>query len=276
MKLTSILSLIVTIIRYIPDLYKIFSEVIALFQSYSEKKEAQEKAQKVAEAIKKAKETKDTGDLEGMFGNSFDIKFVTQKKSLDLGALSVQVDLKDRQRIVQEIQKLQEETEEIPELKKIENFVTENLDQIIEETPEPEKKKFSLFGFGRSGDVSFGASLINTVYMSGAPRMTSRFFIILMCSSLLLSCKTTGGKNAPKYTPALYAGDASNGGISRKQSGSFIRATDPQFDDFVAMRYSTLACIHKTYIANCREYIDPTPNCDGKDVSFIKDLIKSR
>lgn len=276
MNLTAILSAIVTFIRFIPDLIKIWREFSALIQSVSDKVEQKEKAKQVAEAIKKARETKDTGDLEKMFGKSFDITFKTvEKKSLNLGLLSVEVKIDDKQRLADKIQKLQEENREIPPLKKMEDFVSSSQDLEVIDAPEaPSEEKKSFFSmFGRSSSTEIGASFVNHVFMTGSPRMTSKFFLICLCFGLA-SCKT-GAKNEPDYKPVIFAGDSDRGGITRKQSGQFIRATDPKFDNYAAVSYETLSCIHKTYIANCREYKEQEVKCDGANVGFIKDIFQA-
>lgn len=284
MNFVSIISAIVTFIRFIPELIKIWKEVTILLRDIGDAKDAKDKAKEITQAIKKAQETKDTSDLEQVFGpKSFDIKFtpVEEKKSLDLGAIAFDVKIKNEASIKDTVEQFFQDQQEKNPLKEIEKLVLEtpeasNATITEEATPIEQKSTFSFFGFmGGSDSTAIGASFVNHVFMSGGPRMKSKFFVILILLPFINGCKTDA-INQPNYKPKLYAGDSAQGGLYRKQSGELIRATDPKMDDMVGMTYSTFACVHKTYIQNCREYKEAVVRCDGLDEKFYEDIIKSQ
>ena len=276
MNLMAILTAIVTFFRYLPELVKIWTQVAQLLQDYADKKAAKEKAKEIAAAIGKARETKDTTDLEQIFGpKSFNITFKTieEKKSLDVGALSF-----DAKLIVEkpaEIDPLvlatdmgtQYVSEVQPQFKEIKSS---DKDQLIAKT-----STFSFMGFG-GGQSSVGitSTFVNHNKMTGGGRMGSKFFVFFAILTIIGGCKT-GAKNEPNYKPKLYAGDSQQGGMYRKQSNELIRSNDPKFDQMVGMSYATFACIHKTYIQNCREYKEAVVSCEGLDANFYRDYIES-
>lgn len=272
MNFMSIMSAIVTFIRYIPELIKIYREIAGLIEEAKDTKEATKKAGEIAEAIKKARATKDTSDLEDMFRpKNFDIKIV-QKKSLDLGNLQLWASILDQKKITEEVEQFLAKEEPKNPLKEIEKLVlAQELNEIpaSEETPKVEEPiappKKSLFGFSfmsRSSAI-IGGSYISNVRMTGGGRMGSSFFMILILITAF-GCKKTV-RNQPDFTPRLYAGDSEQGGVYRKQSGEFILATDPKMDDMVALSYKDLSCVYQTYVQNCQAYRKKVVKC--KDLS---------
>lgn len=292
MNFMAIITAIVTFIRYIPELIKIWKECAALLQDIADKSEAKKKAAQIAEAIKKSKDTKDTTDLEQLFGpKSFDIKFtpivVEEKKSLDLGEPKLDIKLIE---VKKEEPILPHEDEEpVNPLKaierlvldsgiqyeemnkpKVESLMSDDMDMIASSQP-----SVSMFGFASSqSSVGLTTTFVNRVNMSGGGRMGSKFFVLALLLPFFTGCKT-GAVNEPNYKPKLYAGDSNQGGLYRKQSNDLIKANDPRMDNMVGMSYATFACIHKTYIQNCREYKEAVVSCDGLDVDFYKDYIES-
>lgn len=288
MNFMSIISAIVTFIRYVPELIKIWKEVSGLLQDITDKVAAKKKAEEVAQAIKKARETKDTSDLEDMFGpKSFNITFKTEeKKSLDLGALKFDAKIEKQKKLTQQVEEFFAKEEPNNPLKEVEKYVVDLGSQYGEEPKEDGLLKddkddvmeknglFSFMSFGRSSGAVIGESFVNHVNMSGKGRMGSTFFALAFI--LVISGCKTGAKNEPNYKPELYAGDSSQGGLYRKQSDDLIKGTDPEMDEMVGMKYSTFACIHKTYIQNCREYKEQVVSCEGLNSEFFKDYIKSK
>jgi len=267
MNFVSIISAIVTFIRFIPDLIKIWKEVQALLEGYQDKKEAQDKAKEIADAVKKARESKDTGALEDIFApNAFSIKFKVEKKSLELtddviAQDHVEIDYHEEPVYPQNPQDYPHELE----------IATEPQD----EQPKP-SIKFSFFGLGRSNSQVIGASYTNTTRLGQTTRMGSTFFAIAFLLPFIsgFACSEKPVKNQPSYKPKLYAGDSDRYGITRKQSGEFISSADPRFDDYVAMRYSALACVYETYVQNCREYKKQVVKCSDVDPDEIKEFVQ--
>lgn len=271
----AIFSAIVTFIKFIPELIKIWKEVSSLLQSISDNSEAKKTAEDIAKAVKKAKDTKDTTDLEDLFGpKSFNITFKEEKKSLDLGTLQIEARITEQKKVQAQVESFLAQEEPKNPLKELEKMVLENKDLIEEEPIEP--KKVSFFGFGRSSSSIPGASYINNVRMTGMGRMGSTFFILLLFPFISGFGCAEKVVNQPNYKPIIWAGDATNGGITRKQANKFMSATDPRFDNYAAVSYNTLSCIMKTYVTNCREYKKQVVECDGKDAEFIKDYIQSK
>lgn len=267
MNFMSIMSAIVTFIRFIPELIKIYKEIAGLLEEIKDTKEATKKAEQIADAIKKARVTKDTSDLEDMFGSNS-----VQKKSLELGALTLDLKILDQKEIVQEVEQFLAEEEPKNPLKEIEKLVlaSENTEPTPESPVELKKPLFNFSFMGRSSG-SIGGSYINNVRMTGGVRMGSSFFLILIIITSF-GCKKTV-RNQPDYAPRLYAGDSSQGGVYRKQSGEFIRATDPKMDHMVALSYKDLSCVYQTYVQNCQAYRKRVVKC--KDLSAeAEELVK--
>lgn len=289
MNFMAIVSMIVTFIRYIPELIKIWKEVSSLLHQISDKQEAKKTAEDIAKAVKKAKDTKDTTGLEELFGpKSFNITFKTEeKKSLELDAFQLEVRIFEQKKLAEFVQEFIESKEPINPLKDIEKMVidtgsqydhnpiketfSDDMDKVAEEP-----KKFSMFGFGRSSSSIPGASYVNNTRMSGMSRMGSTFFVLFLVPFISGFGCAKKSINQPEYKPVIWAGDSANGGITRKQNNKFIRATDSNFDNYAAVSYNTLSCIMKTYVYNCESYKKQIVECDIKDQEFIKDYIQSK
>jgi hypothetical protein len=86
--------------------------------------------------------------------------------------------------------------------------------------------------------------------MAAAKVSLAAFFLASLVFLPSLGC--LGG--APQLRPALYAGDSSNAGFTRKQSNETIRCTDTQIDDLVAMHYADLQCNFQVYVLGCAQW----------------------
>lgn len=250
MNFFSIISAIVTFVRYIPELIKIWKEISALLGDIQDKKEAKDKAQEIADAIRTAKETKDTSGLEDLFGpKGFDVKFkVEEKKSLKTVALAAPTDLDIS--FTTPSNKMEVMAFDEPAL---DPSLTEDMSGIASE------EAFSFMG-RISGDLP--GSFVNRTTIGTGPRMGSTFFLLLI-SFHLLGCKTQV-VNQPSWKPKVYAGDSSQGGITRKQSGEFIRATDKKFDEYMSVSYSDYSCLVQTYVYNCERYKKSVVKCEDR------------
>lgn len=265
MNLMSIITAIITFVRYIPELIKIWKEISALLGEIQDKKEAKDKAKEIADAIRTAKETKDTSSLEDLFGpKGFDVKFkVEEKKSLKTVALAAPSNLDIS--FTTPGNKLEVMSFDAPidapiDAPVVEPSLSDDMDNISS------NESFSFMG-RISGDLP--GSFVNRTTIGTGPRMGSTFFLLLI-SFHLLGCKTQV-VNQPTWKPKVYAGDSLQGGITRKQSGEFIRATDKKFDEYMAVSYSDYSCLVQTYVYNCKEYKKPVVKCDARFTEYLKD-----
>lgn len=80
--------------------------------------------------------------------------------------------------------------------------------------------------------------------------------LILVLSSLLLgmtSCSTP----VPKWEGKIWAGSSKDAGIVRRQAGEVIRADDPAFDDYIAIKAQGddgFEGFVKTYVYGCEKW----------------------
>jgi hypothetical protein len=58
----------------------------------------------------------------------------------------------------------------------------------------------------------------------------------------------------PEWNGKIYAGDSRRGGVSRSQSGEFISASDPSFDQGLWMTYADFRSFYSTYVLGCKEW----------------------
>lgn len=130
------------------------------------------------------------------------------------------------------------------------------------------------------GTINDDPTVYNVNHVGGNGNRISSYLIgpLSMLVLFLFSGCANLPENMPDYKPRLYAGDSANVGISRKQSGELIRANDPKFDEFVAMRYENLSCLYETYIQNCERFKQQSVQCtpittDQKKA--IKKFVKS-
>lgn len=137
--------------------------------------------------------------------------------------------------------------------------------------------EMSMMGF--SNQASVDLSHLNRVEITGSMRMGSKLLglaLLLFMNMGASSCQTNQ-ENRPNYTPEIFAGDSSKAGIYRKQSNEFVPANSSEFDDFAAMRYHDLACVYKSYVANCVKFESAIVDCSNltpEQIDYAKRLIK--
>lgn len=94
--------------------------------------------------------------------------------------------------------------------------------------------------------------------------MTFRDFLIknqILSLAFLLGihgCTTT----VPKWDGKIWAGDSANAGITRAQETDpakrTIKASDPAFDDYMAMSYADFKSFYQTYVLGCNDWQEKT------------------
>lgn len=92
----------------------------------------------------------------------------------------------------------------------------------------------------------------------------------------LSGCSIVGcaSAEAPNWEGKIWDGNAKLAGIERRQEGQFIPANDKRFDDYAALSYSDLSCLYQTFVLNCKEWIDMTPQCKSVDPVKVQEIIK--
>lgn len=78
--------------------------------------------------------------------------------------------------------------------------------------------------------------------------LTAALVLILMASSCTIFLPQ------PQWNGKLWAGDSANVGISRSQSDEFIEASDPLFDEYLAMSYEDFRSFYTTYVLGCKQW----------------------
>jgi hypothetical protein len=58
----------------------------------------------------------------------------------------------------------------------------------------------------------------------------------------------------PDWHGKLWAGDSGRGGISRAQAGEHISATDPLFDEYLALSYADFREFYRIYVLGCKQW----------------------
>lgn len=89
-------------------------------------------------------------------------------------------------------------------------------------------------------------------------------FLILSLSLPVLTGIASCAHNRPipKWEGEIYTGKPSLGAVVRMQSNEVILATDPQFKDFMAMRWKGphgFEGFYETYVLGCKEWKAGTP-----------------
>lgn len=248
---------IMAILRYLPEAFKLVKQFLSLVKNAIDESQRKKLNEKFEQALEQAKETKDTSNIEDLFaGNKKqEIKLIEVKKEV---IVPKQV------------------------LKPVNNFDIK-FKRVIEIDAQ---KGFEISGFKSMG---FG-SPSNSVIADGSKpqvtgfglnnKMSSKWIvsIALIVISSFIGCKGSDieppkGENRPDYKPKIWAASSKDGGLVRSQSNEFIDAKDARFDDYFAMDSSTLACVYKTYINNCKEFKHKVIECDGVDAQKVQEAI---
>lgn len=272
MGVTEIITAVIAFIKVLPQLIGIVKELVKYVNELADFFDRLSKIKEIKEAIKTARETKDTSKLEDAFG----IKpSVIEQKLTEVVSPSENVKIR-----------FLTETKTPVEEKKSPEFVKEEPTAAslpVEPKPTVTVMRFlsgtknvamRVMGLNAvvGGQVK-GANLkLSPLGNHNAQRMGSKF-VLLALVIFLGSCKTV--PNQPNYKPKLYAGDSSQGAVVRAQSHEVYSCQDPEFDNFVALRYEDLQCLYLTYIQNCERYKDPNPTCPKVSQDRI-DKIMSR
>jgi hypothetical protein len=82
---------------------------------------------------------------------------------------------------------------------------------------------------------------------------TRKLLIPSLLALALGSCAMAKPKR-PEWHGKLWAGDSAHAGISRSQAGEHISASDPLFDDYLAMTYADFREFFRVYVLGCKTW----------------------
>src|SRR4051812_40484273 len=106
-------------------------------------------------------------------------------------------------------------------------------------------------------------------------RFLTRHQILASISLLAITSCTSGP--IPRWDGKLWAGDSAHGGITRAQEQDpakrTIQATDPRFDEYVAMTYEDFRGFVATYIYQCKSWKDGTQMMSPKQAEMRFQII---
>ncbi len=278
----AIIPAILAFIQALPELLKIARELLAYAGQAADYFERLQKLKQIKEGIKDARETKDTTKLEDSFG----IGKTIHKEETHQIQMSPVVSLKFTSTTVEE-KKSPEPVLELPEginaklFTKPEIFASpthvSKAFQEMDVTSSPEQFA-GLMGFGTNGGVGDvkGNSIIYS-NLGPSSQMGSRLIGLALLILFGSGCRTV--PNQPNYKPELFAGDSKLSAVVRRQSNEVVTCESPEFDNYVALTYDSMACLVTTYINNCVAYKTANPPCQRlspAQIDKIKEIVRQR
>lgn len=99
-------------------------------------------------------------------------------------------------------------------------------------------------------------------------RQSLRTFLIRNQSLLiltLLSITSCSHGDIPKWGGKIWAGDSKKIGIARAQDAEFIAASDPAFDQYLAISYADFRSLFATYVQGCKTWKKGTQMMGSKE-----------
>jgi hypothetical protein len=288
--ISSFFSFLMLLLRYTPTVIETVRTVLKLIQDTQDAIARKKKAEEIKKAVQKARETQDTSGLEDLFGPGP----VTEDGLKPAFSVSVRQISPAKPVLEEKKSPLILEVSGNPHFSISSRDPEPDLDfstlipheefwgKLEKESPSSQEGGFfaKMFGGRMGGTLNDDDEVYNVNHMHGSPRISS--YLIGPLSLLLIlftGCKPEERPlNMPTYKPKVYAGNADMGGVYRKQSGEFISASDPRFNEMAAMSYGTFSCIYETYVNNCKEYKQSQVTCTKlttKQKKELKAFVKS-
>lgn len=244
----ALLKSIFSIVSYIPAFLEIFKTIYKSAKSWYDSIQRAKKVEEIKEASQIAKETKDTSKLEAILGPSknVDIKFIVSASPI-----------------------VADKLDDIPPIEVIEKALTPvAIEKSID--PEPEvlvvKKKATFKGLMGGSQNAVSVSSVNHNNLQGSGRMGSKFYILILFCFMFMGVSECQNPR-PEIDIKIYAGSSKDQGLVRSQDSEIILASDPKFDDFLAISYSDFQCLQEALIINCKDFVDPNYKCNAQDLN---------
>lgn len=76
----------------------------------------------------------------------------------------------------------------------------------------------------------------------------------IVVTLLILSINGCSSGPIPRWDGKIWAGDSQRQSIRRSQANEEIKASDPEFDKYLAISYSDFRSFYDTYVLGCKEW----------------------
>lgn len=92
--------------------------------------------------------------------------------------------------------------------------------------------------------------------------------LAIIIFSYLIGCGGNGFENKPTgFNGLIWAGNSKEAAIERTQDNQKIQASDPAFDNYMAMSYDDFQCFAKVFVLNCMQYKQQHVDCSKDKLS---------
>lgn len=281
--LSAIFSFLTLFLKNLPTIINFVKLIADKIDEYQDAQEKKEKSKEIQKAVALAREKKDTSALEDLFGSPHVSPREVIKPQIEMNLIVPDSTLADEEKKKTNLESsllLQPLGSKTFSLDLVaEDAIVSEEETTIEEKPKPiGSGMFRAFGgFGGNQGSAIQGSYKQRSELSGSARMGSKFYVVaFFIITFLGGCKTKEAPNMPNYKPRLYAGSAENEAIIRAQSDEIIRCNSPEFNEYVAMKYSTLSCLYESYVFNATAFKTANPECTKIPVYEIKKILHDR